>query len=509
MVLLSTGAFSYVGAFALQLILARVLGLEGFGAWIVAFSLVETLAVVGLMGGDWIILRHGSYYHGIGDVPRLRATIRFALLVSGTTLVVIAAALALFASWVALRVLHAEPVTPLLRLAAVTGVVTGLRQILVYGTQAFKSVRQAALIRGILQPLARLLLIGAALVLFGSTTSAFFGLLMAEVVLLLAAGALLHRRVPLLGPTEHIDRAELMKFGLSVMGTRLTEAVRGQLFPLLLTSLVTLAATGLYAAARRITAAPGLIVNAMNQVYNPIASDLFLQNKREEMELLTKSMAKWTFSIILPLFGLVVIFPGEILSIFGPSFQDAGSALIIMAVGMLFLFGTGPVTAILILSGRPRLALMDYLSAMVIEAVLAVLLIPPYGLTGAAVAGTSGRFVNNALPLLQVWLALRFHPYRADYWKPIAAAAVAVATAKLVVAGLGLGSGITAAAAATALVGGSYAGLMLLLGFSLEDRAVFDHFVRRAKMGKAPGLASGSDPSLPDYPTSSADREIL
>ncbi|MDQ3533874.1 MAG: polysaccharide biosynthesis C-terminal domain-containing protein [Actinomycetota bacterium] len=507
MVLLSTGAFSYVGSFALQLILARALGVEGFGAWIVAFSFVETLAIVGLLGGDWIILRHGSYYHGVGDVPRLRATIRFALLVGGTTLVVLATALALLASMVAVRVFHAEPVIPLLRLAAATGAVTGLRQILVYGTQAFKSVRDAALIRGILQPLARLLLIGLALLLFRSTSSALVGLLAAEIILLVAAGALLHRRVPLIGHTEPIDRAALMKFGLSVMGTRLTEAIRGQLFPVLLASLVALSASGLYAAARRITAAPGLIVNAMNQVYNPIASDLFLQGKREEFEFLTKSMAKWTFSLILPLFGLAVVFPREILSVFGPSFRDAGSALIIMAVGMLFLFGTGPVTGILILSGRPRLSLIDYLSAMSIEVVLALLLIPRYGLIGAAIASTSGRLVNNALPLFQVWVTLRFHPYRPDYWKPIVAALAAVVTAKLIVTSVGLGSGIVAAVAATVLVCAGYAGLMLLLGFSLEDRAVFDHFVRRVKKGVGPGGARGADPSVLDYPNASADRE--
>ena len=507
MVLLSTGAFSYVGAFALQLILARALGVEGLGAWIVAFSFVETLAIVGLMGGDWIILRHGSYYHGVGDVPRLRATIRFALLVGGTTLVVLATALALLASWVAIRVFHAESVIPLLRLAAATGVVMGLRQILVYGTQAFKSVRDAALIRGIMQPLARLLMISLALLLFRSTSSAFLGLLTAEIVLLISAGALLHRRVPLLGRTEHIDRADLLKFGLSVMGTRMTEAARGQLFPILLTSLVALSATGLYAAAKRITAAPSLIVNAMNQVYNPIASDLFLQDKREEMELLTKSMTKWTFSLTLPLFGLAVVFPREILSVFGPSFRDAGSALIIMAVGMLFLFGTGPVTAILILSGRPRLALLDYLSTLAIELLLALFLIPRYGLTGAAIAGTTGRLVNNALPLFQVWLTLRFHPYRADYWKPIAAAATAVTAAKVILTLVGLGSGIAAAIAATILVSAGYAGLMLLFGFSLEDRAVFDHIVRRTKKGPNTTPPLPPDPSIPDHSVFSADQD--
>ena len=507
MVLLSTGAFSYVGAFALQLILARVLGVEGFGAWIVAFSFVETLAIVGLMGGDWIILRHGSHYHGIGDLPRLRATIHLALLISATTLALLAATLLFLASLLALHVFHAESVIPLLRLAAVTGVVTGLRQILVYGTQAFKSVRDAALIRGILQPLARLLLVGVALLLSRSPSSAFLGLLAAEIVLLISAAALLHHRVPLLGHVERIERAALMKFGLSVMGTRLTEAIRGQLFPILLGSLVALSASGLFAAARRITAAPGLMVNAMNQVYNPIASDLFLQNRREELELLSKSMARWTFSLILPLFGLAVVFPGEILSVFGSSFRDASSALVIMAIGMLFLFGTGPVTGILILSGRPRLALVDYLSAMTLELVLALLLIPRYGLAGAAIASTSGRFVNNVLPLFQVWLTLRFHPYRADYWKPIAAAVMAVGTAKVIVSAAGLGSGITSAATATILACASYAGVMLLLGFSVEDRAVFDDFVRRIKKGASPEEEIGLDPDVSSYSNPSADRE--
>jgi O-antigen/teichoic acid export membrane protein len=292
-----------------------------------------------------------------------------------------------------------------------------------------------------------------------------------------------------MGPTADIDRKGMFKFGLSVMGTRVSEAARSQLFPVLLGSLAGLSASGLYAAARRVTAAPSLVVNAMNQVYNPIASDLYLQERRAELVALTKNMAKWMFSLVLPLFAVAALFPEDILSLFGSSFRQASTALLIMAVGMLFLFGTGPVTQLLIIAGRPRLALADYLLAISMEVGLALVLIPRYGLLGAAVASTVGRVVNNVVPLAQVWRILKLSPYRADYWKPCVAVSVAAVAAKGVTHYLSVPVGLPSTGAAVALLVVAYVSTLVALGLSADDRGVLVGLTGRIK-----GLRLTPDP---------------
>src|SRR6476660_5115743 len=76
--LLSSGVVGYVGSFALSVVLARSLGPKAFGTYVVAWGLAQTVAVLGIVGSDWMLYRQGSYYQSVADEERLRQTIRFA-----------------------------------------------------------------------------------------------------------------------------------------------------------------------------------------------------------------------------------------------------------------------------------------------------------------------------------------------------------------------------------------------------------------------------------------------
>jgi O-antigen/teichoic acid export membrane protein len=102
--------------------------------------------------------------------------------------------------------------------------------------------------------------------------------------------------------------------------------------------------------------------------------------------------------------------------------------------------------------------------------VLAILLIPSFGLIGAAVARMSGNVVNNGLRLLQVWRTMGLHPYTLDYWKPIAAGAASTGLALAVVQVVALRPGVQTAVVAGVVVTTSYIGLLLLFGLSIQDR---------------------------------------
>jgi len=478
-ILLSSGIVSYVGAFGLQVLTARALGGAAYGAWAVAFALANTLATFGLMGADWIILRQGSFYEGTGDERRLRKTIRLALSLSGLGLGLLALAVFLLAPLLATEVFHRDSLTPVIRVVAIMAPVMGFGQVLVFGTQAFKRMKDSALIRNILQPIARLVFTGAALLISATPLAAVTGMLCAEVVLAAASFYALNRRISLRGPTDPIEQRELVKFALPVWSTKLVDQSRTQLFPLLLGSLAALTASGAFVASQRVAVAPSAIIATLNIVYKPMGSDLYLQGRRDELMTLFKSIGKWSFALGFPLFCLQVSFPEEILSLFGDSFREARTALILLAVAMLFNFGTGPVATTLIMAGRARLALLDHIIVIAVEIALGVWLIPQHGLLGAAIARLIGTVLNNGLRLVQVHHILGFHPYRLDYWKPLAAGLVAAGTAKLAVTGFGLGRGVAAAAAATAIIAVTYIPAVLALGLGPEDRAAIEIFTKR------------------------------
>jgi O-antigen/teichoic acid export membrane protein len=485
--LISSGLFSYIAGFALNVLLARALGAGAFGVWVVAFSVAQTLSALGLLGADWIVLRQGSYYHGIGDRPRLRRTVHLALGLAGTALIVLGSVLFGLAPVLGREVFHSDPIVPLLRFAAVMGPVIGIGQIMLFGTQAFKDMRDVALIRNVAAPLARLGFVVVALLVAKTQFSAFVGVFGAELAVAFMAVLALHRRLPLLGHTEAIQSGPLIRFALPVWGKRLSEVSRSQLFPVFLGSLDSLSASAVFAAGKRVALAPAAVINSMNQVFSPMGSDLFLQGRREELTALFKSVAKWGFVLGFPLFCLQVVFPRDILALFGEGFAGGDAALVVLAVGMLFQFGTGPVTVTLIVIGQPRLALLDYVIVIFAEVGLALWLIPSHGVLGAAIASMVGNTLNNVIPLGQIWHILHFHPYRVDYWKPIAASIAAVALAKGVSTVAGVNPGVLTAVVATAIVGVCYPLLLLLLRLSEQDKVTVDALVRMVgRSGRRP-----------------------
>ena len=486
LLLLSSGVVSYIGAFALNVLLARILGASGFGAWVVAFSVARTLATIGLMGADWILLRQGSYYEGIDDRLRLRRTVHLALAFATSALLALGLVLLMLSSTLANTVFHRASIAPLLRLTAILIPVMGVGQLMIFGTQAFKSMREAALIRNILQPVARLGCVAAALLIVKNEVAAFAGLLGAEIILTAASTYALNRRLPLIGPTAPIERAKLIGFAVPVWGTKIVDVARTQLFPVLLGSLTSLFASGVFVASSRVAVAPSAIIATLNQVYRPMGGDLYLQNRRDELASLFKSIGKWSFALGFPIFCLQVAFAEDILSLFGQAFRSQTSALILLAIGMFFNFSTGPVSTTLIMSGRASLAFLDHVVVLGAEIALALWLIPAYGLLGAVATRMLGTALTNGLRLAQVWWYERLHPYRLDYWKPVLAGLIAVVGAKVAVAISGYAPGVLTAAVATGVLGLIYIGILAALGLSAEDRAALEPVLRKVRRRMAP-----------------------
>jgi O-antigen/teichoic acid export membrane protein len=478
-VLVSSGVVSYVGGLLLNVLLARTLGVAGFGTWAVAFSVAQLLSTVGLLGADWIVMRQGSYFHGIGDLSRLRRTIHVAVFLAGTSLLVLGAILFAAAEEIANGFLHEPSIAPLLRLTGIIVPVIGVRQVLVYGTQAFKRMTDAALNRNILQPALRLAFVAAAVLIRPSPLSAYVGLVIAEIVLALAAVWILNRRLPLLGTTGDVNTKELISSALPAWGSRLAGQTRAQIFPILLGALSTISSSAILVAATRISIAPTSIVNTMNQVFIVMASDLYLQNRRDELSAVFKGCAKWSFVLGFPLFVLMVAFPRELMSVFGESFERGTEALVVLAIGVLFQFGTGPVTVTLIVIGRPKLALLDYALVLVLEIALGLLLIPSLGVLGAAIARTAGTMLNNVLPLAQVWRIVGVSPFRLDFWKPVVAGVVAGIVASVALALADPAQEVVAAALVIASTALTYVPMLLLLRLSEQDRAMVNAVLRR------------------------------
>ena len=100
----------------------------------------------------------------------------------------------------------------------------------------------------------------------------------------------------------------------------------------------------------------------------------------------------------LPIALAFIVFGREILALaFGQAYAGADLALAILALGQLVNAGAGSVGILLIMSGNQRRAASGVAFGAGLNVVLGVLLIPPYGVNGAAVAAAAGLVLSNLL----------------------------------------------------------------------------------------------------------------
>ncbi|MGB3808230.1 MAG: oligosaccharide flippase family protein [Erythrobacter sp.] len=96
-----------------------------------------------------------------------------------------------------------------------------------------------------------------------------------------------------------------------------------------------------------------------------------------------------------PPVAICLILPEPVLTLFGPEFTIATTALVVLAAGQLANVLTGPIGGVMIMSGHERLSLVLSITGLVVAVGLSVALTPVFGLVGAATAAAGAIVTRN------------------------------------------------------------------------------------------------------------------
>jgi len=139
---------------------------------------------------------------------------------------------------------------------------------------------------------------------------------------------------------------------------------------------------------------------------------------RIRMEGFIRDTLHWTFWPAIAISIALLVLGKPLLSLFGPGFVDGYPLLYIFVVGLIVRASVGPAESILTMVGEQRICAAIYVSVFALGAALNFLLIPIWGLSGAAIA-TSLAFVLEAAALAIVvytrlgyrsWIGFAFGP---------------------------------------------------------------------------------------------------
>ena len=107
--------------------------------------------------------------------------------------------------------------------------------------------------------------------------------------------------------------------------------------------------------------------------------------------------------------------------LFGARYMGAALALQILSAGEFVHTLVGPNGTTLTSYGKTTLLMIDAVLAAILNIVLNLLLIPRYGISGAAIATAISLAVSNVLVSGQLYYYYRIHPFRSNYIKSVIA----------------------------------------------------------------------------------------
>lgn len=401
--LVSTGL-----TYAVSVMLARLLGVRGYGTYALALEWLTFLTVPTALGMDRFMVREIAVYRTKEQWSELRGFLR----------------------WGNLAVLAASLTAALIGALVVTVVVSqnGLRLSLyvAFATlplMSLTTLRQAAM-RGfdrivgggwpelVLRPLLILALttLGWFLLPEFSAPWAVAALGLATLIAFSVGAGLLARVLRTAPQARPVYRSRVwLVTSLPFMLISATYVFNNKAGVLLLGVLGERTDVGLYTPASRGADLIALVLLAVNTAFAPTLARLYAQGKPRQLEAAVARSTRLITLVSLPVALGFIVFGRTFLAIFGPEFTAAQNALTILSVGQLVNAATGTVGTLLNMTGHERdTALVVGFSAAV-NIGLNVLLIPRFGLTGAALATALGTLVWNVLLSYFVYRRLGFY----------------------------------------------------------------------------------------------------
>jgi hypothetical protein len=204
----------------------------------------------------------------------------------------------------------------------------------------------------------------------------------------------------------------------------------------------------------------------------PTLARLHDQGDRDGLHRLYVTATRWAFTVTLPFFLVIVLFRESILLVFGEAFAAGSTALLILAFAEIVNAGTGICGPMLDMTGHTMMKLLNAITLTVILVVGNALLIPPYGVLGAAIASLSGITISNVMCLVEIWWLERLVPFDLSFWKPTFAALGASVAGFALRHALPPDGRVVWAAAEGIVVGLVFVGLIVLTGLPDDDRLV-------------------------------------
>ena len=392
-------------AFIMSVIFARFLGRSGLGTYSYASTWANLLSIPAALGIDQLIIREIAIYRNQSNWGLLGGILRWAnavVLIAG----IIIASVAVVIAW-NLQGSSDTTVVWAIALAMVTLPIISLRNLRMGAMNGLHHIVLGQVPESLFAPSIIIILTLGAYFALGDRFNVFWVLgikIIASIASFIIGARWLVRSLP-----DEINRVapqyEIKKWftdALPFMFLGTSQLLNSRIDLLMLGSVKGVEAVGIYAVLLGITRLTVFIHQAANSVLAPNITTLYSQGKTKQLEKLIRKSTLMVFAVSLLIGGIIMLLGDRALLIFGSEFLPGRTALNILIIGSVFGSFTGPVGILLNMTGHQNHTAIAVGVTAILNIILNTVLIPDYGINGAAIATTTSLLVINTIKVIFV-----------------------------------------------------------------------------------------------------------
>lgn len=456
---------------------ARALGPEQFGLYILGLTIMNILLFMVPLGMDVAIVKFISEHLSLGEKSKA-SNIVFHLFVIAVGLALIFGLIfALIATPLSNVVYKKSELIPVLLCFSVIFILASINNFLTVTLQAFQLFGSIACIKYLWEPIGKFFLTG----LFLGFGFGLYGLLF-SLFLTYCASLLISLRM-----TQNVTglRANsrpswelrklfpIFKFSLPLVITNIFGVVAPRLDVLILGYWLSFQDVGFYSASLQTAGILSLVLGSFSQLFSPMVVSVLARENKESLKDIYQAVCRWALTLSLPPFLLIVIFGNEILSLFGKNFSAGRECLNILALGQMVNVFMGSSNTILLMSGHSKKIMWNTIILNSLLILLDLIFVSSVGLSGPALALSIIMILGGIVGVIQVWLIHEVSPFRWTLLKPLWAALIAGAMGSLVKETMGWSTAI--------IIIASYIVALFLFKIGKEDYQIFKPGILKAK----------------------------
>ena len=395
--------------FILSVILARVLGVNEYGAYVLSLTWVMILALLATMGFDSAAIRFIPEYVIKKKWPLLRGflskSFQFIIINGFGLLLLVILFTFLFESTIKAPLRYASFLIPLLA-------VNRFRQ---SGLRALKHVVRSEFPEFVIRPvLLTILLIGFSFY-FPDTLTASKAILLTlsvTIVTFIIGGTWLYRFLPssIIRVTSEYKTKSWLPYAFPMLLLSGLQIVNNYTDIIMIGSMIGSEFAGIYSAASRIAILVTFGLMAANSIVAPVISELHSLKMYQDLQHIITLAARGAFIFTFIVGALIALTGPYLLSFFGSVFSKGYPALLILLVGQIINAIAGSVGLIMTLMGHHVQAARIFGLSAMLNILFNAILIPHFGIIGAAVATAATTALWNIVMVYFVVTKLKINP---------------------------------------------------------------------------------------------------